>query len=121
MILVISLVAHRTFVVESTSDTAAPNAVVPPKCCNSSLDDLHRVEIKFKTTVVENEYIVRFDDYYTSQTREEILRAALNDSEVRAVGIVSTTISCDERFDCIFSGEKLANLAKIESGRRVSQ
>lgn len=90
MILVFSLVLHRTFVV-STSRTA--NNADPSKCCNSSLNDLHRVEIKFKTTVVQNEYIVRFDDYYSPQTREDFLRTALNDSEVNIVAASTTIIT----------------------------
>lgn len=52
------------------------------KCCNTSSGPLHRVEIEFKSTVVQNEYIVKFDGYYSSQTRKKYLTAALNDSKV---------------------------------------
>lgn len=80
VIFVLSLLFHRTLVASTAKTSTAPS-----KCCNSSLDDLHRVEVKFKTTVVQNEYIVRFDDYYTPHTRETYLRAALNESEVSVV------------------------------------
>lgn len=101
VILVLSLVLHRTFVV-STGDTAAPKNAPPSECCNSSLNDGNRVEVQFKTTVVQNEYILKFDGYYTPQTREKFIRAALNDSEVSAVTDCVYVENCTERFHNIF-------------------
>lgn len=52
-------------------------------CCNKSKEeanDSHRIEIKYKTTIVQNEYIVRFKKYYTSDVREEYIKDALNGS-----------------------------------------
>lgn len=95
VILVLSLVLHRTFVVST-------NTAPPSKCCNSSLNDGSRVEVKFKTTVVQNEYILKFVDYYTPQTREKFIRAALNDSEVSAVAELVYVGKCTEHFDGIF-------------------
>lgn len=52
-------------------------------CCNQTIgNNTHRVEVEFTTSVVQNEYIVRFDKYYKSQTREKYVKAALNQSQV---------------------------------------
>lgn len=99
MILVFALFLHRTFVGSTSGTGTSP----PLKCCNSSLDDLHRVEIKFKITVVENEYIARFDDYYEPQIREDCLRAALNGSKVSVVAII-LLIFATQRLDYAFLG-----------------
>lgn len=96
MILVLSLVLHRTFVV-STNTTPPPS-----KCCNSSLNDGSRVEVEFEITVVQKEYILKFVDYYTPQTRKKIIHAALNDSEVSAVAEIVYVGNCTEHFDGIF-------------------
>lgn len=38
----------------------------------------HRVQVEFTTQVVENEYIIQFDEYYPQPDRVHILRRALN-------------------------------------------
>lgn len=50
-------------------------------CCDHSKEkthDSHRIEIKYKTTIVQNEYIVRFQKYYSSDVRGKYIRDALN-------------------------------------------
>lgn len=51
-------------------------------CCNNSNknDANHRIEIEYTTTVVQNEYIVRFNDYYPPEIREQHIKNALNGS-----------------------------------------
>lgn len=52
-------------------------------CCNQTIaNNTHRVEVEFTTSVVQNEYIVRFDKYYKSNTREKYVKAAFNQSQV---------------------------------------
>lgn len=54
-------------------------------CCNQiATNETHRVEVEFITSIVQNEYIVRFIAYYLSATRERYLKAALNESQVRS-------------------------------------
>ncbi|XP_055692717.1 membrane-bound transcription factor site-1 protease isoform X1 [Lutzomyia longipalpis] len=55
-------------------------AVAHDPCTNSTAP--HRVEVEFVTKIVKNEYIVAFDGYYKSATREKYIRAALNGSRV---------------------------------------
>lgn len=56
----------------------------PPNCCNSSSSSTrstncttHRVEVKFTTKIIQNEYIVTFDGYYKATERANHLRSAL--------------------------------------------
>lgn len=52
-------------------------------CCNQSnkeARDSHRIEIEYKTTIVQNEYIVRFKKYYTSDVREKYIKDVINGS-----------------------------------------
>lgn len=52
-------------------------------CCNKSKEqarDSHRIEIKYKTTIVQNEYIVQFKKYHSSDVREKYIKDALNGS-----------------------------------------
>lgn len=51
-------------------------------CCNNSSCTTHRVEVQFTTQIIQNEYIVAFDGYYTAKSREDFLKAALNGSKV---------------------------------------
>lgn len=60
---------------------------VPTKCCggstaNNGSDKLHRIQVEYETTVVQNEYIVRFDKYLSPMLREQVIREALNESQV---------------------------------------
>ncbi|XP_055385918.1 membrane-bound transcription factor site-1 protease isoform X2 [Condylostylus longicornis] len=52
------------------------------KKCNDSVFSDHRVTIKFMTKVVQNEYIVAFNNYYKTVARENYLKAALNHSKI---------------------------------------
>lgn len=49
-------------------------------CCANSTDQTHRIEINYKTTVVQNEYIVRYNKYYLPEARQQHIRDALNGS-----------------------------------------
>lgn len=60
------------------------NVETVTKCCNQTSATTHRVEVEFTTTVIHNEYIVRFNGYYLPRTREKYITAALNDSQVIA-------------------------------------
>lgn len=55
-------------------------------CCNETITNHkksgHRVEIQFTSKVVQNEYIVAFNNYYKSTARENYLKSALNNSNV---------------------------------------
>lgn len=97
------------------------------KCCNQTMGQTHQVEVEFTTSVVQNEYIVRFNGYYLPQAREKYLKAALNRSQV---GLISasvvyfpmflfrttpTTNSIEMFFDV--SGGGLANSAPSESSQ----
>lgn len=53
-------------------------------CCNTQ-----RVQVKFSTRIVENEYIVAFKGYYKPHTRENYIGAALNSSGIRNWKILS--------------------------------
>lgn len=62
-----------------TIDDAAPKI----GCCENSTNQTvenHRIEIKYKTTVVQNEYIVRFTTYLLPDVREQHIKSALNNS-----------------------------------------
>ena len=51
-------------------------------CCNDTSNSGHRVKVEFTSKVVQNEYIVAFNNYYKSAARENYLIAALNNSGV---------------------------------------
>lgn len=55
-------------------------------CCNNTSNNnctTHRVEVKFTTKIIQNEYIVAFDGYYKAAARENYLSSALNGLNVR--------------------------------------
>uniref|UniRef100_A0A182M3P4 Membrane-bound transcription factor site-1 protease n=1 Tax=Anopheles culicifacies TaxID=139723 RepID=A0A182M3P4_9DIPT len=60
-------------------------------CCDSNSTDqasspstrTHRVVIEFSTKIVQNEYIVQFNGYYTPKQRESFIQNALNGSKVQ--------------------------------------
>lgn len=61
----------------------AVHAVLPDTSspCTGAHNRTHRVEVEYKTQVVENEYIVQFDGYYQPPERAQFIRTALtNDS-----------------------------------------
>lgn len=50
-------------------------------CCNDSMP-VQMVKVKFTSQIVRNEYIVAFNGYYKTNTREKFITAALNGSGV---------------------------------------
>lgn len=71
----LSLFCH----VSSQIDYTEP-IIESPICCN--LTDSMNLGLEFNTNVVQNEYIVAFNGYYKSQSRENYITAALNGSGV---------------------------------------
>lgn len=70
---------------EHSNDNSTIGQPVKGECCGKSTDQKnqpHRIEIKYKTTIVQNEYIVRFNDYSSPVVREQHIRNALNGSNV---------------------------------------
>lgn len=69
---------------ELVSGNSTNNDVTKNSCCENSKEhtpaDDHRIEIKYKTTIVQNEYIVRFKEYYPQDIREKYIRDAFNGS-----------------------------------------
>ncbi|XP_055625607.1 membrane-bound transcription factor site-1 protease isoform X2 [Toxorhynchites rutilus septentrionalis] len=51
----------------------------------------HRLEVEFTTNIVQNEYIVQFDSYYSRWTREKYIQDALNGSKVKNWRILPRT------------------------------
>ncbi|XP_071579996.1 membrane-bound transcription factor site-1 protease isoform X1 [Temnothorax nylanderi] len=47
-----------------------------------SCHDTQEVQVAFSSSVVENEYIIKFNGYYRACTRENYIRAALNSSNI---------------------------------------
>lgn len=79
LILVLMLLIGAHLVPQSQSTESNKPST---NCSGCSSERLHRVEVNFKTSIVKNEYIVRFDGYYPPETRENYLQAALNNSQV---------------------------------------
>eukprot|EP00058_Branchiostoma_floridae_P008759 XP_002594247.1 hypothetical protein BRAFLDRAFT_65099 [Branchiostoma floridae] len=81
--------------VQMTSDRLVPVTVmpevpfpfIPPRQCGN-VTALERVEIGFKTGVVEHEYIVTFNGYFTTTARKNFIQAALREAEVPSWQIV---------------------------------
>lgn len=69
------------------SKTQNENTFSDP-CSNSTT---HRVEVQFSSKIVQNEYIVAFDDYYMQNTRKIYLTAAF--SKVSLQSYIPTTLS----------------------------
>lgn len=66
-------------------DDGVKNETTRSNCCGNTTTDehyLHRVEHIYKTTVVQNEFIVRFKNYYLPDTRQKYINDALNQSQV---------------------------------------
>lgn len=69
-------------------DNIGTNTVNSSDSNNNSVDHAsHRLEVEFVTKVVQNEYIVQFDSYYSRLTREKYIQAALNGSNVRFLSL----------------------------------
>lgn len=52
------------------------------ECCGNASSQQHRIEIEYKTHIVQNEYIVRFNNYCSTHAREKHIRDALKGSKV---------------------------------------
>lgn len=64
-------------------DNRTIDNVTKTECCGNVTNhtvENHRIKIKYKTTVVQNEYIVRFMEYLLPDVREQHLKNALNNS-----------------------------------------
>lgn len=74
----------NTFV--NATDQLRPS-ITAENCCGNSTakkNDLHRIEIQYKTTVIKNEYIVRFGKYSLPYQRQQHIEDALDGSKVIA-------------------------------------
>lgn len=49
----------------------------------SSCQDTQEVQVIFSSSIVENEYIIKFNGYYKARARESYIGAALNSADVR--------------------------------------
>lgn len=54
-----------------------------PMPSSSSCHDTHEVEVAFSSSIVENEYIVKFIGYYRTRARENYIGTVLNSSNVK--------------------------------------
>lgn len=66
----------------ASSGHKAAGRTTPQPCAGDGgvSNSTHRVQIEFTTTVVKNEYIILFHNYYKPVTRANFIRAALNGS-----------------------------------------
>lgn len=89
-LLIFCVINYNGFVSSLKNEKSASKATTPIINSERSVSDdpcqngtTHRVEVKFTTQVVQNEYIVSFDGYLKSNVRKNILRSALNNSNVQ--------------------------------------
>lgn len=61
-------------------DVSAAASAAQIGCCGNASNKNHRIEIEYKTTVVQNEYIVRFMEYLLPDARKQHIKNALNNS-----------------------------------------
>ncbi|PSN45586.1 Membrane-bound transcription factor site-1 protease [Blattella germanica] len=95
--------------------------------CNDSTP-VQMVKVKFSSQVVRNEYIVAFNDYYKTNTRQKFITAALNGSGVENWKILTRNNPASDYpsdFDVVLieETEKLSGLAALNrhpSVRRVT-
>ncbi|PNF21813.1 Membrane-bound transcription factor site-1 protease [Cryptotermes secundus] len=95
--------------------------------CNDT-SHVQMVKVKFSSQVVRNEYIVAFNDYYKTNTREKFITAALNGSGVENWRILTRNNPASDYpsdFDVVLleETEKLSGLAALNrhpSVRRVT-
>lgn len=95
--------------------------------CNDT-SPVQMVKVKFSSQVVRNEYIVAFNDYYKTNTREKFITAALNGSDVVNWKILTRNNPASDfpsDFDVVMleETEKLSGLAALNrhpSVRRVT-
>ncbi|KAI8519668.1 Membrane-bound transcription factor site-1 protease [Branchiostoma belcheri] len=73
--------------VQVTVMPEVPFPFIPPRQCGN-VTALERVEIGFKTGVVEHEYIVTFNGYFTPTARKNFIQAALREAEIPSWQIV---------------------------------
>lgn len=84
-ILVIGILASDSILTinQSVANKTVDASTKPNGCCANATNqtaDTHRIEIEYQTTVVQNEYIVRFKVYDSPNVRELHLKNALNGS-----------------------------------------
>jgi len=54
---------------------------VSPNSCHDAHDE--EVQVTFSSSIVENEYIIKFNGYYKAHARENYIRAVLNSSNIK--------------------------------------
>lgn len=76
LVLLLALLCSRS---PQINAEPAPESALPGSapCGTVAHNRTHRVQVEFSSQVVDNEYIVRFDEYYQRETRAEFLRSAL--------------------------------------------
>lgn len=82
IVVIVIFILQSTVADLSQAQFSRPDYSTTNNCCNDTTGESYRVEVEFETTVVQKEYIVRFDGYYLSRTREKYLKAALNETQV---------------------------------------
>lgn len=74
--------------VYTQEDNATYQNIESPLCCNLTTTT-EEVKLEYTSKIIENEYIVQFDGYYKSNTRENYITAALNLSSISEWRIIS--------------------------------
>ncbi|KAG5320863.1 MBTP1 protease, partial [Acromyrmex heyeri] len=54
---------------------------VSPNSCHDAHDE--EIQVTFSSSIVENEYIIKFNGYYKAHARENYIRAVLNSSNIK--------------------------------------
>lgn len=111
---------HQNLVNRTASDALKND------CCanaTNSTSQTHRIEIAYKSTVVQNEYIVRFKKYDSPEVREQHLKNALNCSDAIKWQVVKRQNPASEYpsdFDVVIIDENAPFSTAIEALRSHS-
>lgn len=65
------------------SDCMAKSPLCETSMSSSSCYDTQEIQVAFSSTVVENEYIIKFISYYRAPARKNYIGAALNSSNIK--------------------------------------
>ncbi|EZA58379.1 hypothetical protein DMN91_005650 [Ooceraea biroi] len=68
---------------ESNCTTNSPLCDIPASSNNSSCHDTQEVKITFSSSIVEDEYIVKFRNYYKTDVRKNYIETALKSSDIK--------------------------------------
>lgn len=71
---------------DCTAEFSLHEKSVSPDSCR----DIHyeEVQVTFSSSIVENEYIIKFNSYYKAHARENYIRAVLNSSNIKKWKII---------------------------------